>query len=209
MKKIILTALILAAAGGSVFAERLYLIQGTYMGTSRTYEESGTEEKQRYGEFGLSFTSFSGHGVGFYTSASFLIPVDYSFEVNGRDSGQDIVYLTQRFNSLTLGLDLLLGIGINAPVTKGLSILAAGGIHFNGIVLVSDLDGVEPNLAYNLGPGAAVNALLYLTPSLNVNVGVLAAWDMVEFVHIPELGSSVDAKGGLTFAVSAGLGISY
>lgn len=209
MKKIILTVLILAAAAGSVFAERQYLIQATYLGTSRTYEIPGYEMKDSYGEFGLTFTSFSGQGVGFYSSASFLIPVEYSYELNGIDQGYDIDDLTYTYDSLTLGLDLLLGVGFLAPVTPNFSVLAAGGIHFNGIVLTSDYYDVDPYLAYNLGPGAAVNALLYLTPSLNVNVSAMAAWDMLEFVHLPELDSSVDAKGGLTFAISAGLGFSY
>lgn len=210
MKKSVLIAVIFALAVGSVFAERLYLIQGTYLSTQRTYEDSlGNEATDTYGQFGINFTTFQGQGLGFYSTATFLIPVEYKYEENGYEYPYDIDDLSYTYDSLMLGLDMLLGVGFLAPITPGFAIVAAGGLHFNGIILMSSSYLVDNYLAYNLGPGASVNALLKLTPNLNVNVGGQIAWDMLEFVHLPELSSSVSAKGGITWGVSAGIGFSY
>lgn len=209
MKKILLLAAVLLVSS-SLYAERLYLIQGTYLGTSRTYTDGTNNTQENYGEFGLSFTTFSGQGLGFYSSASFLVPVDYSLYYNDTEvSGYDKDYLDEWFDSMQLGLDMLLGVGFLAPINPTFSILVGGGLHFNGLILFSSNAYVDNYLAYNIGPGAAANAIMYMTDSLNLNVGFMAAWDMLEFITLPELAEGIDAEGGITWAVSAGLGFSY
>jgi len=206
LKKIIIISVILTVTAVSAFAERMILIQGTYLSTSRTYEFGATETKETYGEAGINFTSFTGQGLGFYSSATFLIPTSYKAEINGTEvSG----YSIDAYDDLQLGLDMLLGVGFLAPITPNFSLLAAGGLHFNGIALLSSTYDIDPYLAYNLGPGVAVNALLYLTRSLNINISAMGAWDMFEFLHMPELNSATTAKGGFTWALSAGLGFAY
>ncbi|MBB6482646.1 hypothetical protein [Spirochaeta isovalerica] len=204
MKKILLIAAALLMSA-SLFAEKLYLMQGTYLNTSRTYE-STNNIKRNYGEAGLNFTSFNGNGVGFYSSATFLLPVTFSEKENGVDTGATMNTLEILFDSWHLGLDALLGVGFLAPISPSFSLLAGAGLHFNGIALFSSY--YSNYLAYNIGPGASLNAILYLTRTFNINVSGMIAWDMLEFLTLPS-GSGVSAKGGLTWAVSAGMGFSY
>lgn len=192
----------------AVFAEKLVLIQGTYMQTTRQYD-TGPDLKMDYSEAGINVTTFngSGQGLGFYSSATFLIPIDYSKEINGSKTGDTKESLDAYYDSFQLGLDMLLGVGYLAPLTPNFSILVAGGLHFNGIALFSSY--YDSFLAYNIGPGVAINGLLYLTNTINFNISAMAAWDLFEFLTMPDSYDSYDAFGGVTWSISAGLGFEY
>lgn len=207
MKKLLVAAVLVAIATGSLFAERLYLIQGTYLNTTRTY--TGVNElKWNYDQAGINFTTFNGQGVGFYSSATFLMPFGFTEKLNDVDSGADIDDLTYLWDSFQLGLDALLGVGFLAPITPNFQVLVGGGLHFNGIALFSSW--TDNYLAYNIGPGVAANALFYLSRSFNINVSAMAAWDVLEFLTMPDsMTNGIDASGGITWAISAGMGFKY
>lgn len=209
MGKILLISILLSITTASAFAEKIMLIQATYLNTRRTYDFGSTEEKKTYGQVGLNVTSFSGKEFGFYYSTTFLMPLSYKSETNGNDSGHDIDDINSTYDQLRIGIDVLMGVGYLAEVTPGFSILAAGGIHFNGLAFIST-EPIAPYAAYNLGPGVAINALLYLTESLNINICAVGAWDMIEIYTKPEKSyGSATARGGITWAFSAGFGFTY
>ncbi len=209
MKKLLMIAVLLSLTTGAVFAEKLVLIQASYMQSSRTYSDSFGDLKWTFSEAGINVTTFNGRGqgLGFYTSAAFLIPIDFNEELYGNETTATKDTLDFKYDGFQLGLDMLLGVGFLAPVTPNFSILAAGGLHFNGIALFSSY--ADSYLAYNIGPGIAINGLLYLTDTFNINISAMAAWDLLEFITMPDLYADLDPSGGITWSVSAGLGFTY
>jgi hypothetical protein len=205
LKKIFIITLLLSIATVSVFADRMILIQATYLQTNRIIEDGSDEEKHNFGEYGITFTSFVGKDLGFYSSATFLLPFKMNKSINDVDNGDFI----DIYDDFSLGLDALLGVGFLAPINRSFSLLAAGGLHFNGVALTSSSHLVDPYLKYNLGPGIALNGLFHLTRSLNLNISALGAWDMFEFVTMPDPASGETVKGGITWSISAGLGFAY
>ncbi len=190
-------------ATASVFAERMVLIQGTYLQTNRIYKAGSIKRTTNFAEIGVNITSFVGKNIGLYSSATFLKPYKITQKINGTDNGTTM----EDYDALTMGIDALLGIGFLASVTPGLSILAAGGVHFNGVAFTSSDYLVDPFLKYNLGPGVAVNGLFNITKSLNINISAMGAWDFLEFLTMPETETTDTVSGGITWAISAGLGV--
>jgi len=205
MKKLLLIIMLLSIGLIPLFAERTILIQAAYLNTNRITTSPTEQNKANFSEAGINITSFMGKKLGFYTSVSFLFPFNMRERVNGIDSGMSL----NNFGNLTIGLDALLGIGFKVPVTPGISILFAGGLHFNGIALKTADIAYDSYLKYNLGPGLAINALFNITNRFNFNIGAQGAWDMIEFYTIPDLASDENAKGGLTWGLSAGFGFIY
>jgi hypothetical protein len=192
VKRILFLAAVLSIISTNLFAERLVLIQATNLNTNRITTLANTETKARFSEFGITVTSFVGKEFGLYTSATFLLP-----------------YNIDNYDQLSLGLDAIVGVGFLAPITSNFSILFAGGLHFNGIALMSSNISYDSYLKYNLGPGIAINGLLNITNRLNFNIGLMGAWDMWEFATVPDLRTDETAKGGITWAISEGLGFKY
>lgn len=210
MKKLLIITVLLSLTTVAAFAERMVLIQASYMQTNRVYSDSSGDLEWTFSEAGINITNFSSRmsqGLGFYSSATFLIPIDFSEELYGFKTNATKETLDARYDDFQLGLDMLLGVGFLAPVTPNFSILAAGGLHFSGIALFSSY--ADSYLAYNLGPGIALNGLLHLTKSFNINISAMAAWDMWEFITMPDLYANLDPSGGVTWSVSAGLGFTY
>lgn len=208
MKKLLMTALLVVIASGSLFAERMVLIQGTYLQTNRINEAGSDRLDTKFNEFGINITSFTNRakqGLGFYSSATFLLPYEATQTLNNVEYTVNL----DLYDTLNLGLDALLGVGFLAPITPSMSLLAAAGLHFNGVALISSNYSIDSYLKYNLGPGASVTALLYLTKSLNINISAMGAWDYWEFVTMPDVAAGETVHGGLTWALSAGLGLSY
>ncbi|MDA3810723.1 MAG: hypothetical protein PF518_10415 [Spirochaetaceae bacterium] len=205
MKRILFLAAVLSIISTNLFAERLVLIQATNLNTNRITTLANTETKARFSEFGITVTSFVGKEFGLYTSATFLLPYNLTQKTDGIDTGMNI----DNYDQLSLGLDAIVGVGFLAPITSNFSILFAGGLHFNGIALMSSNISYDSYLKYNLGPGIAINGLLNITNRLNFNIGLMGAWDMWEFATVPDLRTDETAKGGITWAISAGLGFKY
>jgi len=204
MKKILLVAVAVLMTA-PLFAEKMSLIQGTYLSTQRIIQApSGEKLTETIGQFGINTTNFSGDGFGFYSTATLLYPTNYKISFNGESATATFSELG--YSGLRLGMDMLMGVGIHAPLSSSFSILAGAGLHFNGLIFFSDNSNY---LSYCLGPGASLNALLHLTPTMNFNIGALAAWDVWEFIHLPTSGYDVTYKGGITWAISVGIGIKY
>ncbi|MBI9097961.1 MAG: hypothetical protein JEY91_05765 [Spirochaetaceae bacterium] len=206
MKKIFFISVLILTAAVSLSAEKLSMIQGTYLNTSRNYDWGSFTTKENYSEAGITYTYFNGKGIGIYSSTTIALPFAYKAQIDGREVTGVSIDAYDRFQ---IGIDMLIGPGFLVNLNPRFSILAAGGLHFNGIALISDNYMIDPYLAYNLGPGLAINGLLNLTDHFNINLSYMMAWDRLEFVTMPELDSDVTAKGGLTFAISAGLGFKY
>lgn len=208
MKKLLITALLVTIATGSIFAERMVLLQGTYLQTNRINEAGSNRLDTQFNEFGINITTFNGRanrGLGFYSSATFLLPYEATQTLNSVEYTINL----DLYDTLNLGLDALIGVGFIAPITPSFSLLAAAGLHFNGVALISSDYMIDSYLKYNLGPGASVTALLYLTKNFNINISAMGAWDYWEFVTMPDVPSGETVHGGLTWALSAGLGFSY
>ena len=204
MKKILILFSIILLGVSSLFAERLMLIQGTYLQTNRIIENGSDKTTQNYGEFGVNITNFTGKKFGLYFSASFMLPVKMTWKYNDVITPETL----ESYSGLILGLDALVGPGFLSPITPRFSVLAAAGVHFNGIALSSSGE-ISPQLNYNLGPGLTVSGLFNLTGSLNLNISAMGAWDVLEFYTIPNPSGDTVVKGGITWSVSAGLGFSF
>lgn len=203
MKKLILFSIILLLTS-SLFAERLILIQGTYLQTNRIVEKGSDKTTQNYREFGVSITNFTGKKFGLYFNASFMIPHKMSWKDNDTATPDTL----DSYQGLKLGLDALVGPGYLKPITPRFSVLAAGGVHFNGIALNSSGE-ISPLLKYNLGPGLTVSGIFNLIGGLNLNISAMGAWDVLEFHTIPDPSEDAAVRGGITWSFSAGLGFSY
>jgi len=206
MKKILLVAAVTVVMTVPLFAEKITLVQGTYLNTSRTYtgynRYTGYDGDVQYnfGQVGLNFTNFNGQGqgLGFYSCGTFLIPMSNTVTNDDYPSGY-----SNFFRTVGISLDALLGLGFLIPLVPSFSLLGGAGLHFNGITYISDI-----SLACNFGVGGALNAILQLTKSLNVNVSGMVAWDMLEFISRGHFDLATK-KGGLTWAVSIGMGYNY
>ncbi len=202
MKKYIII-LLLSLAAISLQAERLVLLQGTYLNTNRIQETGGSKSTDNFSEFGFNVTSFIGKKFGIYSSVSFLLPFSRS------QSGIETKVSLSNYTKVKIGMDMLLGVGYKHQVSESLSVLFGGGVHFNGIALMSKDSSIERMLRYNIGPGVAVNAVFDIFKGFNFNIGVMGAWDVLEFLTIPSKAHNEKVRGGFTFAASAGIGFSY
>ncbi len=167
MKKVVLILLLLVAATVSLFADRLIFLQGVYLNTGRTYESDTEKLKDNFSEFGISLTSFYGENLGFYINGTFLLPLAVARKVNGNKISHPTF---DSFDKIKIGLDMLIGIGYRIPAGETISLLFSGGLHFNGIALLSGDKTIDPYLAYNLGPGISVTALYHISEVLNINL---------------------------------------
>lgn len=187
----------------SLFAERLVLIQGSYLGTNRTQELSSETESSTFSEFGINITSFTGErSTGFFASTSFLLPTELIL-----DSTDDSYDETTKLNtySIRVGFDALLGIGYSTHINQSLSLLLGGGLHLNGIILFDN----ESYYSYVIGPGVSANLLFNLSDDVKFTIGASGAWDFIEMYHVTNLSSSGTYKNGYTFSISTGMGFNY
>lgn len=205
MRKNWLLILVIVVVAPTLYAERTVLIQAMFMQTSRSYEDGASTLTTRFSEVGVNFVHFRGEKLGFYSTGTFLFPFDVKRELNG----VAIPASLDAYDGLKLGLDLLVGAGYAIPITPSFVILPAAGLHFGGVVLLSSNVSYDPYLRYNLGPGLAVNAMYYVTEKFNLNIGVLGAWDFFEFLSMPEISEAIQKKGGITWAISAGIGFRF
>ncbi len=205
-KKIIL--ILLCTTTLSAFADRLILIQGTYLNTTRNYENTtyGNTLSENFSEAGINITSYFGGKIGFYSRATFLLPFNQTIKINNEELSE---YTLDGYDRFQIGLDMLVGLGGIIPVGKNVDFMIAGGIHFNGIALMSESTSTESHLAYNLGPGLSATAIFKIFKILNFNISAMGAWDFYEFLSLPDFSSNIDKKGGFTFALSAGIGFKY
>lgn len=208
MKKIMLVAVILIITSLSMYAEKVVLIQGTYLSTSRVYNDyyvSGDSITETFNEIGLNVTSFRGKTLGFYFSRSYLIPYEWTikeeepgyadYEYNGDFSSEEIV----------LGLDLLLGLGCLVPIGKSSSLLMGTGVHYNGYFLPGEY---ETDMSNVLGAGIAANLIIDLSEKINFNISAMGAWDIYEIYNTYVDSASESQQNGYTFSISAGFGYS-
>ncbi|NOY09069.1 MAG: hypothetical protein GXP33_09525 [Spirochaetes bacterium] len=107
-----------------------------------------------------------------------------------------------------MGLDAILGPGYKFNNGK-LSILSGGGIHFSGIAFIADSYLIEPFLSYTLGAGISGSALYNFSKSFNINLSVMAGYDFIEVLRMPDLPTGFVFSKALTMGVSAGFGFSY
>ena len=199
MKKALLTLAISLFAFG-LFAETDFLIQGTYMNATRTFEYNGTETELSVPSIGLNFISLSSKfgGVGFFSSGTFLIPTAY--EMNNND------YI-ELYDSMKFSLDAIIGPGANIPLGF-VELLLGGGLHFNGYALMSNDSSIDPDLSYTLGAGLSATAKFPLSSGFNLNLGATLGYDFIEIIHIPDILD--EFKPGLTsMAINAGIGFKY
>jgi hypothetical protein len=209
MKKIMIVALMLLVTTLSLFAEKVVLIQGTYLSTSRIFEDTvgvGYKETDTFNEVGINITSFTGKTLGFYASATFLLPL--TWKVTTEQTGYPDTESDGDFNSdnTNLGIDMLLGVGYLLPLGNSFSLLIGAGVHYNGYFIIGDYDTAMSNV---LGAGLAANFIINLSEKFNLNISAMGAWDLYEIHYSPERSSLYEQKSGYTLAVSAGLGYSY
>ncbi len=208
MKKKIMLLLLLCTSTIGILAENVVLIQGTYLNTNRNYENTvyGSTLSENYSEAGINITSYFGGKIGFYSSATVLLPFNQIIKMNNEELPE---YTLDEYDRFQIGLDMLVGLGGIIPAGKNLDFMIAGGIHFNGIALMTESTSTEPYLAYNLGPGLSATAIFKIFKILNFNISAMGAWDCYEVLTLPDLSSNIDKKGGFTFALSAGIGFRY
>lgn len=205
MKKA-LTLIFLTVVTFQAAADREVLFQGMYLTTSRNHSANGTEEKDVVSSAGLNVTAFNGvtDTLGLFTTVSLLLPVTYQAEQNG----QELPVSIDDYDDMRGSVDLLFGPGLKFG--KGpVGFLMGGGLHMNAVALVSETDELDTFFSYDLGAGLSGTLLFRLTPSINLNVSGMGAWDFWELLRLPDLTKIESFKGGCTWALSAGAGFSY
>lgn len=209
MKKIIFILILLSISCSTVFADD-FMIQGTFINTSRKHKTDSSNLHLDFNTLGINLQSFKSRNdfFGFMSTFSFVIPVSGRSKVDGVESDADPLEFYDAFN---WGIDSIIGPGFKLG-PGAFKVLLGGGFHVDMLALSNkELAGTVfgSMLTLSMGLGLDTTVLFYLTDGFNLNLGLMAAYDFFEISTLSSLDETSQFSGGLTYGITAGLGFTY
>ncbi|MBN2737118.1 MAG: hypothetical protein JXR70_09075 [Spirochaetales bacterium] len=177
MKKIVIFVFILVL-GFAAYADQYMGFGGAAGFTSTKFENSGSNYSIDLTTGAFNFCGIYGQDFYFFTDMNLGFPLSGSISENNQKTPLDF-----KNYSMSLVLDVIMGIGSFIPVLKEMPLFIGGGLHYFSLMLMGNYDYDVSSLSMMvIGAGATCGILIPISRSTSVRIALNAAYDFYNFI---------------------------